>query len=185
MTPVAVDAPNIVMLATYESPSIRPLPSHATPENVSRAASTPNSLDFDSTDSLMNSSDGVTERHVPANVLADGAFTTVSGDVASGSGFVELEHASVAHSTTGTDIQRFILPPRSASFIIPAELDTRHNPGQVARRPPPSVRHPFPGSVLGGRTTSYSDSFELGRIVTLLMRSSFGYSASMYLLDSR
>ena len=91
------------MPATNESPSSRPPPSHATPENVSRAASTPGSLDFELTDNPMNSNDGVTERHAPANASGDEALNAVSAGPA--------EHPIVAHSSVITDTQRIIMPP--------------------------------------------------------------------------
>src|SRR6478672_2196103 len=105
ITPLAVGAPTIVMTATNESPAIVPLPSHATPENVRRTPNAPISLDFEVTDSPMNSSDGVTERHAPANADGDGTLTAVSAGPAG-----PTAHPINAHSTVITDNRRIITP---------------------------------------------------------------------------
>jgi len=124
MMAVAV-VPVIAMIVTSESPAIRPPPSHATPENVSRVASTPSSLDFECTDNRMNSSPGVTDRHIPVNVLGGGACDTVSGGEPADTGSDVREHPATADSKTTTDIQR-MFASGSAPVVIPAETHGGH-----------------------------------------------------------
>jgi hypothetical protein len=88
---------------------------------VSRAASTPSSLDFECTDNRMNSSPGVTDRHTPANVLGDGASDTVSGGEAADTGSDVREHPATTDSRTTTDIQRITLPPGQPLPLYPAK----------------------------------------------------------------
>src|SRR5688500_2318884 len=118
-TPVP-PTPGIVMLATNEPLSIRPLPSQYTPEYVSRAASTPASLDFDVTVNRTNSAFGVTQRHSPATVPTVNASDAVSGEDGSAARSAEpLEHPVAAHNRTTTDIQRFIPPPGRPDLLYP------------------------------------------------------------------
>jgi len=92
----------MVIVETNESPSIRPPPSHATPEKVSLVPSTPIWLDFEYTDSWMNSSDGVTDRQTPANASGDAPVDPTC------EGFAE--HPNNAHITADEN-QRAIAPP--------------------------------------------------------------------------
>ena len=102
MTPVGVIDPGIDMSRTNESPTIRPPPSQATPEKVSRAARTPLSLDVEATVNRTNSSDDVTERQAPAKA---------SGDVAGARGADGPEaQAIVVHAAT-IIMQRIIRSP--------------------------------------------------------------------------
>jgi len=67
MVPVGTADPAFDIRRTTESPVIRPLPSHATPEKVMRATTPHVSVELDENDNRTNRNDGVTERHVPAN----------------------------------------------------------------------------------------------------------------------